>query len=124
MRLSTKIVSFTVAILLVACMGKNELILRFEGVDKIEVRISLEIEQEFPLTEIFDGRQQRDVPNVYGPHHFYFTYKNLHAMSGHFKTNRRNGNDYVFVFKEKDGRYFVDVDISGGNDIRETVELK
>jgi hypothetical protein len=111
--------------MLFSCTSKNTLTLRFDNnVNKKDVRISLEIPPYLPLTQIYDGEKQFEIPNEYGTNDWYFTYKNLKGYRQHFKTNRRNKHNYTFVFKELNGKYFVDMDIKGVNDIKRTVELR
>ena len=103
-------------ILLSACYQQNnQLKLSFDNtIQKQDVKIRMEVLGSVPMTTIYNGQKQFDIPNGYGENEWYFTYKDsLKGYLRFIKTNRNDRHTYKFSFREENGNYFVDVDIKG-----------
>ncbi len=94
-------------------------------INKQDIKIKMEVLASIPVTEIYDGKKQWEIPNGYGENEWYFTYKDtLHGYLRHIKTNRNDNHAYKFTFYKEDERYFVDVSIKGDSPLQQIVELK
>ena len=110
-----------------SCSNKgNKLKVSFSnGIDKADVRIKMEVLASVPITDIYDGQKEFDIPNGYGENEWYFTYKDtLQGYSRHIKTNRNDKHNYVFSFYKENEKCFVDIKIEGISPLQENIELK
>lgn len=112
-----RLIFYTFSLMLfIACTPKkNQLQLSFDNtIHKQDVKINMEVLGSIPMTTIYNGERQFDIPNGYGENEWYFTYKDsLKGYLRFIKTNRNDKHTYRFSFHEENGQYFVDVDIKG-----------
>jgi hypothetical protein len=53
-----------------------------------------------------------------------FTKVSLYGYFRHIKTNRNDKHNYFYNFYSKDGKYYVDINISGTSYLKQIIELK
>lgn len=114
-------------LLFIACnKSHNQLQLSFDNtIHKQDVTIKMEVLGSIPITEIYNGKRQFEVPDGYGENEWYFTYRDsLKGYSRFIKTNRNDKHDYNFSFHEENGNYFVDIDIEGVSSVKTRITLK
>ncbi len=109
-----------------SCLNKkNTLKISFSGeIDRADLRIKMEVLVSIPVTQIYNGQKEFDIPNGYGENEWYFTYKDtLSAYTRHIKTNLNDKHTYQFNFYKEKGKVFVDIDIQGISPLKEKIEL-
>lgn len=128
MRIFFQVILYYLSVMIFcSCNNKsNKLKLNFDSsINKHDVKIKMEVLASVPITEIYNGEKQFNIPDGYGENEWYLYYRDtLQGYIRYIKTNQNDKHTYKFNFYNQDGKYFVDIDIKGYNPVKYKIELK
>ncbi len=116
---------FIAVIFLSSCVRKNDLNLKFNNVDSLDVEIYLSAGAPFSTLDkatcVYKNGTRNAIPNEYGENDWIIIYKNEKiGKFRHFKTNRNNKHSYFFTLHSDSSNVFGDICISGRDNMAQT----